>query len=85
MDLPRVRVPESPKEDREDEDYMPNETDALIERDDTETLESDSETLSVFSANSAKSALTYKQLSDNVFFWTALILHMIALTLAITI
>lgn len=36
-------------------------------------------------ANTARSALTYKKLSDNVFFWTALIMHIIVIILALTV
>ena len=44
-----------------------------------ETLTSD------LSACSVKSALTYKSLSDNFFFWTALIIHVTVLILAMVI
>ena len=35
--------------------------------------------------NSVKSALTYRKLSDSVFFWTSTILHATVLTLALTV
>ena len=40
---------------------------------------------SEFTIASNKSALTYKKLSDSIFFWTALILHLLTLGLAMTI
>ena len=36
-------------------------------------------------ANTARSGLTYKKLSDNVFFWTALIMHLTVIVLALTV
>ncbi len=36
-------------------------------------------------ANTARSALTYKKLSDNVFLWTALIMQITVIVLAITV
>ena len=44
-----------------------------------DTIQSD------LSAVSNKSALTYKKLSDRVFFWTAMILHLTIVTLAMVL
>lgn len=65
---------------------FPLETDKLLERDDTMTDDSDHESqASNATINSVKSALTYKQLSDRVFFWTTVVLHAGILFLSVTI
>ena len=66
---------------------MPQETDNLIEREDTKekyTMRSSAGS-SECTINSAKSALTYKNMSDRIFFWTALVLHFSVLALAMSI
>ena len=63
------------------------ETDKMIERDD-EVTDDDSDRESIKSqmtATSVKSALTYKQLSDRVFFWVTVSLHSTILLLSILI
>ena len=80
-----------PKELTENKNEINNsvETDQLIDRDDCETerieLDSCETVTSAKSATSEKSALTYKSLSDDVFYWTALLQHVITLYLAISL
>ena len=91
-----VKAPETPATPIiKDNPFEAIETDNLLEKSDQITkqlYETDKnsegrrDTMgSELSACSAKSALTYKSLSDNYFFWTALILHIMILSLALTI
>lgn len=82
-----VAKPQTPIERTENEYGFPLETEKLLERDDTMTAsDSDHESqASNATINSVKSALTYKQLSERVFFWTTIVLHAAILLLSVTI
>ena len=91
-----VKAPETPATPSiKDNPFEAIETDNLLEKSDAVTKQlNETEKISEgrhdtmgseLSQCSVKSALTYKSLSDNYFFWTALILHILVLTCALTI
>lgn len=91
-----VKAPETPATPNiKDNPFEAIETDNLLEKSDAYTKQfNETEKISEgrldtmgseLSQCSVKSALTYKSLSDNYFFWTALILHILVLICALTI
>ena len=91
-----VKAPETPATPSiKDNPFEAIETDNLLEKSDAVTKQfNETEKISEgrldtmgseLSQCSVKSALTYKSLSDNYFFWTALILHILVLICALTI
>ena len=76
-------------EEIKDEEEFPTEceTDSLIAKEDLSSIteENNSDNSTQLTVASDKSALTYKKLSDRVFFWTTVFLHITSLTIAMLV